>query len=311
MDLALRSTDLSPYNGSVEPTGIGNSPYVQASRGPVSAPKTDLHLYLRGSDFMQSLSKTYSNVQNLKPLEQVFEVLTQKIDPKKGGEQETNAVIQRALKKENGYCIRLFSNESWAEWVEDKTALGQVVSLFTNYCESSKPLISFIKRLDEKIIEKANSEAVNLLSSLKEKRSIKENSSGCELGLLLGSGLTLATQNPVPLGLAALNCLEGVKGVVVQKVITLKPGQSAYFEGSRKVALCKEGVSPWDSGHICQTLGGPPLFVTVILKGWQGDQVLYDAPMSDSGQWVRQERGIAVNVENTESSDSSIYIHVE
>ncbi|MBS0622397.1 MAG: hypothetical protein JSR80_05520 [Verrucomicrobia bacterium] len=214
MYLELRPTDLSVCNRLNASTAIGNSSYVQEFRVPLSAPKTDLHLYLRGSDFMQSLTKTYSNslsnVQSFKPLEQVLEVLTQKIDLKKGGEQETNAIIQRALKKENGYFIRLFSNESWDEWLEDKTALGRVVSLFTDYCESSKPLTSFVKRLDEKIIEKANREAANLLSSLKEKRSVKKESSDCGLGLLVGSGLTLATQNPLPLGLATLDCLQGV-----------------------------------------------------------------------------------------------------
>lgn len=80
--------------------------------------------------------------------------------------QEANIVIKQAMKKKEGYWKRLFSGETWSEWAEDKTALGQMITLFVDYMGSSYTLENFIRHMDLSLIEAANQEAKQVLKEL-------------------------------------------------------------------------------------------------------------------------------------------------
>lgn len=82
--------------------------------------------------------------------------------------QEENSQIKNALKKKDGYAKRFFSTETWDEWVEDKTALGKVVSQFLNYIEGTTKVKRFIEMLDTKILLEADQEASLLQKSINQ-----------------------------------------------------------------------------------------------------------------------------------------------
>lgn len=94
--------------------------------------------------------------------------------------------IKHALYKDKGYFSRLFSSESWDDWTEKRTALGQVVALIQDYQENpSKQLIKRMKPL----LAQANREAQSCTLSL--------------AGGALGSALT---KNPLPMIWAVSEC---------------------------------------------------------------------------------------------------------
>jgi hypothetical protein len=80
-----------------------------------------------------------------------------------------NPNIKVAMKKQQGYLSRFFSNETWEDWVEDKTAIGKVVFAFSNYIEN--PYLHpkrFIQSLTPEIVKKANEHAIQLLKNVRE-----------------------------------------------------------------------------------------------------------------------------------------------
>ena len=69
---------------------------------------------------------------------------------------------------------RIFSNESWSDWLEDKTPIGKVVSLYCERVTHSTRLKALMDRLDKKVLEVANKDAALLLQSLEQPGSIHE-----------------------------------------------------------------------------------------------------------------------------------------
>jgi hypothetical protein len=78
--------------------------------------------------------------------------------------QEDNLIIKEACLKKAGYLWRLFGDESWEEWAENKSALGRVVSVFRDYAKYSKK--SILNRLAPSLLREANQECEQILCNL-------------------------------------------------------------------------------------------------------------------------------------------------
>ncbi len=163
---------------------------------------------------------------DLNPLNEIFNRMT----------QEQNQTIKQALNKPSGYFSRLFSNESWEEWLEPKTSLGKVVNVFANEVKSEPRNRGRLTRhLDIETLQRANAQAEELLKQLAHAE--QQADIGCASGLVLGAAGSLVTQNPFPLGMAALNCM-GVSAQSAAPEIQRK----AYFsqlEKEEAALICK------------------------------------------------------------------------
>ncbi len=89
----------------------------------------------------------------LQPLNQILQFVLTRIDPE----------IKLALVKKESYLSRLFSNESWESWMENKTALGKIVLSFADYLASTTNVEVFLRTLNAETICQANEEAASLL----------------------------------------------------------------------------------------------------------------------------------------------------
>ena len=78
--------------------------------------------------------------------------------------REKNTTIKYALKKNKGYISRLFSNERWSDWFEDKTALGKVISMLHDYMESPGNN-NILKQINIEMVEEACEQAKQLLKN--------------------------------------------------------------------------------------------------------------------------------------------------
>ena len=91
-----------------------------------------------------------------------------------------------------------------------------------------------------------------------------------------------------------------------QGAITLQPGETFQSSGTRKIALCKDGVTAWNSSQSCD-YPGPPMKVTVMIAG----NTQYDGPFSGSYQWVQVGSMVELFVENIGDTASVMYVHVQ
>ena len=222
--------------------------------------------------------------------------------------REPNAVIKGALTKQEGYLKRFFSNETWQEWSQSRTALGRVVDHFfqnMNHFASMERLASL---LDVQTIQQANQEAAQLPpdeNSISARNpSPTPASMECSTGLLLGTATSFALQNPVPLGISAFNCLPmaSARETTFQNHITLEPGESKYFECNRKIYLCKK------KENVCG-YHGPDLHITVIKNK---DKVLYDGTFGGEQSWGASNGAtLSIEIKNTAGSGAAMYVHIE
>ena len=93
------------------------------------------------------------NGSSLKSLHRVFVLMTKVESPR----------VLRALTKTKGYLKRLFSEESWQEWTQQKTALGRVVQAY-DFLSLSEDV--WVERLPPEVILKAEEQAKGLLGQL-------------------------------------------------------------------------------------------------------------------------------------------------
>ena len=126
--------------------------------------------------------------------------------------------VHQALFKQDGYFKRLFSHESWQEWTEDRTALGNVVFQLKNCVESNSRIRNFVKKLDREVILEANKQAKALLEKLEHATSTTtqneisflsniQSKSACVNGLIGGTVGSLITKHPFPFFLGLSGCL--------------------------------------------------------------------------------------------------------
>jgi len=113
----------------------------------------DPKLVLKIIEKCTEILRQSSNGSSLKSLHQVL-VLTTKIESPR---------VLRALTKTRGYLKRLFSEESWEEWTQQKTALGRIVQAY-EFLGLSEDV--WVKRLSSEVILKAEEQARRLLGQL-------------------------------------------------------------------------------------------------------------------------------------------------
>lgn len=98
--------------------------------------------------------------------------------------------LKDSFVKKESYMSRLFSDESWDDWCDQRTCLGQLASLVQDYYECpSQALIDRMKPL----LLKANREAKEFLKS-------------CTASLTAGALGTALSNNPLPLILGVSDC---------------------------------------------------------------------------------------------------------
>ncbi|MFI5343999.1 MAG: YncE family protein, partial [Chlamydiales bacterium] len=177
--------------------------------------------------FIKSLYRIISpeNAEYLKPLNEIFNRMI----------SEQNGTIKQALNKPSGYLYRLFSTESWEEWLESKTPLGKVLDVFVNCIRSPKARERLIHRLDADILQKASAQAENLLKQLNHSQQIAHAepsmlkglgywawsmlprfsspslTSPCAVGLTMGTLGSVVLDNPLLMAAAASSCATVVK----------------------------------------------------------------------------------------------------
>ncbi len=115
----------------------------------------DHQTFHKTAEFIRGLEKKFCNVKfpDAKALKKtIWLVSKQGVSP-----------IQDVLLKKSGYISRLFSNESWGEWLEEKTPLGRVISSYCDYLNSTTRADVFIRRFDQEFLEEANRNAAAIL----------------------------------------------------------------------------------------------------------------------------------------------------
>jgi len=157
-------------------TAIPNGTSIWAGNQPIPTnPKADSkqsNLYLSSltknqiaggtTEFIDSLSLRFFNQLNAPEIKSLQELL---------GFVSANGVdpIRDTLNKKEGYFTRLFSNESWADWMENKTPIGKVVSLYCDSVTGSTREGSLLERLNKRVLEVSNRDAARLLQSLNDR----------------------------------------------------------------------------------------------------------------------------------------------
>ncbi len=174
----------------------------------------------RANTFIKSLEKNLDTQEGSKSPLQVFLQHIVQLSPS----DETAPVFARitqAFFKQKGYFMRLFSEESWEEWTENRTALGKVAAQFRYCIQSTIELNNCVKKLDGRVIQRANEEAEALLEKLNSSTAIPMFSrigssfnnfnllhqSSCVKGLIVGTVASLATKDPLPLLMGLCDCL--------------------------------------------------------------------------------------------------------
>ncbi len=114
--------------------------------------------------------------------------------------------ITQAFFKQKGYFSRLFSNESWDEWFENRTALGKVASQFSNCIESRAEVCSFTKEMNPQLIQQANEATSVLLKGLESREVTRTSKGSCLFGLTSGIAASFLLKNPLPLLMGLSEC---------------------------------------------------------------------------------------------------------
>ena len=132
-----------------------------------SAHLTEKAISSKTTEFINKMSQTFfkeTKAPEVKSLNKLLQFVSKNgVDP-----------IRDKLTKKTGFLSRVFSNESWNDWLENKTAIGKVVSLYCERVTHSTRLEALMDRLDKKVLEVANKDAALLLQSLEQPGSIQE-----------------------------------------------------------------------------------------------------------------------------------------
>jgi hypothetical protein len=242
--------------------------------------------------------------------------------------------LEALLVKQDGYIARLFSDETWGEWLESRTPLGRIVDAYLG--SSTAMFDSHLLERAEQLFEAAT----------------------CGAALTAGAIGSMAIQSPVPLAVGALQCVQGTSanflstamsngGLAMTRaredferrrssghreadisqqwftrngnihidlpqdpypadgyVFTIKPGKSVSISGARGVRLCHKGVAAWNQEETC-SYRGPSLKVKVV----DGSQTKYnDDYFSDSIERFSVYGTLDLYVTNNNEQESTLYI---
>ncbi len=154
-----------------------------------------------------------------------FKCLARNLSPQEGSKSPLQALLERsfhipaseenellfsevphAFFKQKGYLLRLFSNESWEEWFDHRTALGKVASQLRNCIEGRAEVCSFTKEMNPQLIQKANEETSVLLKGLGSREVTKTSKGSCLYGLTSGIAASFLLENPLPMLMGLSEC---------------------------------------------------------------------------------------------------------
>ena len=156
--IVLQSQAIGLSNGSVS---LGNTTSSLASNGYLpSVQPTPFRIAVRTTEFIKEIEKKilrYAQDLDVKALKDVLWLVS----------REGVTPIQDTLLKKSGYFARWFSNESWEDWLEYRTPLGKVVSMYCDHITTAQTVKASISRLDKKLLEIANQDATTILKSLR------------------------------------------------------------------------------------------------------------------------------------------------
>ncbi len=156
-----------------------------------------------------------------------FKYLERNLDALKGSKSPLQALLERSFHipaseenkslfseithvffKQKGYLSRLFSNESWEEWFDNRTALGKVASQFRNCIESRAEVCSFTKEMHPQLVQQANEETSVLLKGLGSREVTRTTKRSCLYGLTSVIAASFLLENPLPLLIGLRSCAE-------------------------------------------------------------------------------------------------------
>ncbi len=166
---------------------------------------------IRGKAFLRGLEKSWKTPGEEFVLKSFLQRILKMSDtPENRG---LAAKMQGAFFKQQGYLARMFSNETWKEWTENQTELGQVVFELKNCLESQTRVRNCVNKLDQNVLEKANEQAKIALTpkplGMPESLGL-QTSHSCLRGILGGAVGSLAIEHPAPLLLGLSECLPTV-----------------------------------------------------------------------------------------------------
>jgi len=203
---------------------------------------------LRARAFFQHFERNLSTQHRSKsPLQALLERTIQLSDS--GGNKLLSSVITPAFFKQGGYLSRLFSDESWEEWMENRTSLGKVASQFRDCIGSSTEVSSFTERLNESVTPQASEEADALLRRL-EHRDVMNitpfKPNHCLTGFFGGTVASLLIKNPLPLLIGLSECFPWAQA---QQKVGNEFLVNTYTLGSQLVP----SVASFDNGNFVVT----------------------------------------------------------
>ena len=128
-----------------------------------SAHLTENTISSKTTEFINKVSQTFfkdTKAPEVKSLNELLQFVSKNgVDP-----------IRDKLTKKTGFFSRFFSTESWTDWLEDKTPIGRVVTLYCERLTGSTGLRALMDRLDRNTLEVANQDAALLLKSLQSQK---------------------------------------------------------------------------------------------------------------------------------------------
>src|SRR5579872_342749 len=122
LTVAYSNTSLSPFQNNITEFVLRTQTAEEGIYFHCSTSFTAQEISEKARQFIHSLylhSFLKTEGWDLEPLHEIFNRMA----------CEQNEIIKQALSKPSGCLSRLFSTESWEEWLETKTPLGKVVDV--------------------------------------------------------------------------------------------------------------------------------------------------------------------------------------
>lgn len=310
-----------PSNGTFSTLTMVGSPFI-----------IEQQLLNRTDDFIRAIRDKFLEANDqpkLNALKKIIRLST----------HESNEILRQSLFKTEGYIQRLLSNESWAQWTEDRTALGKVIFAFRDCVNSFVSAEKCLERLDVTTLRDANEMASRVLKKIRTSnqdskfiRSSTLKKVDCATGLVLGATGSLVSQNPIPIGLAGFNCLEGTTAEpTFQDHIILEPGEEWTMQDVDGIYLCKK-KAPNEKGEGGCNYHGPNLHVTVIQQtakqrytpgAHQWKKVIHNGPLGGDKGWEFRYSGcdmfgcwdyydpLTIKIKNKSRDQAAMYVYIK
>lgn len=184
------------------------------------------HLFTDGLQRLVS-TEDFHSFRDLKPLSDLFQLMA----------REENETVKEAFIKKEGYSKRFFSKESWEEWVENRTHLGRVASLYIDYVNGSISQQHLQNTLSSETIRKANGEAAVVLKRLSQPQRPAEMSDQSAFWVSLNSASSALQRISTLLTFPPL-----VGAATVPKVVKDKQVNKEKKPAKKKEKTCQTAI---------------------------------------------------------------------